>query len=226
MKGLRGQPQTRPKTCALSHGEVPPGHPHLPTRPVHRGGFPLTVNGDRDVEKEMILLFLLPCISAFSRWALALGTQAPRASPLCIAGGILAGVISDRLEKRASTCGLMLLLAAPTVSPAPATPLPCPGPEPPEVATLPASKHCHIPPGLSPIHSSWFLDTGYGLRTPQRAPWACRAHSPRCLPCPLHVAGPPLPSSLAPCGGLPPCPLPSPTGSCSASRIPHLPRQH
>lgn len=40
--------------------------------------------------------------------------------PLCLAGGILAGVISDRLEKRASTCGLMLLLAAPTVS------LPCP----------------------------------------------------------------------------------------------------
>ncbi|KAM6162565.1 glucose-6-phosphate exchanger SLC37A1 [Erethizon dorsatum] len=30
-------------------------------------------------------------------------------------GGILAGVISDRLEKRASTCGLMLLLAAPTL---------------------------------------------------------------------------------------------------------------
>uniref|UniRef100_A0A8C6RWY2 Solute carrier family 37 (glycerol-3-phosphate transporter), member 1 n=1 Tax=Nannospalax galili TaxID=1026970 RepID=A0A8C6RWY2_NANGA len=33
-----------------------------------------------------------------------------------IFGGILAGVVSDRLEKRASTCGLMLLLAAPTVS--------------------------------------------------------------------------------------------------------------
>ncbi|XP_017172899.1 glucose-6-phosphate exchanger SLC37A1 isoform X3 [Mus musculus] len=32
-----------------------------------------------------------------------------------IFGGILAGVISDRLEKRASTCGLMLLLAAPTL---------------------------------------------------------------------------------------------------------------
>uniref|UniRef100_A0A5F8G5C6 Solute carrier family 37 member 1 n=1 Tax=Monodelphis domestica TaxID=13616 RepID=A0A5F8G5C6_MONDO len=31
-----------------------------------------------------------------------------------IIGGILAGVISDRLGKRASTCGLMLLLAAPT----------------------------------------------------------------------------------------------------------------
>ncbi|XP_010634787.1 glucose-6-phosphate exchanger SLC37A1 [Fukomys damarensis] len=30
-------------------------------------------------------------------------------------GGILAGVVSDRLEKRASTCGLMLLLAAPTL---------------------------------------------------------------------------------------------------------------
>ncbi|NXU80838.1 G6PT2 protein, partial [Oreotrochilus melanogaster] len=32
-----------------------------------------------------------------------------------IFGGILAGLISDRLEKRASTCGMMLLLAAPTV---------------------------------------------------------------------------------------------------------------
>ncbi|XP_058152270.1 glucose-6-phosphate exchanger SLC37A1 isoform X1 [Dasypus novemcinctus] len=32
-----------------------------------------------------------------------------------IFGGILAGVVSDRLEKRASTCGLMLLLAAPTL---------------------------------------------------------------------------------------------------------------
>uniref|UniRef100_A0A5F8H1K1 Solute carrier family 37 member 1 n=1 Tax=Monodelphis domestica TaxID=13616 RepID=A0A5F8H1K1_MONDO len=32
-----------------------------------------------------------------------------------IIGGILAGVISDRLGKRASTCGLMLLLAAPTL---------------------------------------------------------------------------------------------------------------
>nr|XP_054104897.1 glucose-6-phosphate exchanger SLC37A1 isoform X3 [Callithrix jacchus] len=32
-----------------------------------------------------------------------------------IFGGVLAGVISDRLEKRASTCGLMLLLAAPTL---------------------------------------------------------------------------------------------------------------
>uniref|UniRef100_A0AAY4BSF0 Major facilitator superfamily (MFS) profile domain-containing protein n=1 Tax=Denticeps clupeoides TaxID=299321 RepID=A0AAY4BSF0_9TELE len=32
-----------------------------------------------------------------------------------IIGGILAGVISDRLAKRASTCAVMLLLAAPTV---------------------------------------------------------------------------------------------------------------
>lgn len=42
----------------------------------------------------------------------------PLRPPLNLTGGILAGVISDRLEKRASTCGLMLLLAAPTVSPA------------------------------------------------------------------------------------------------------------
>ncbi|KFO76140.1 Glycerol-3-phosphate transporter, partial [Cuculus canorus] len=32
-----------------------------------------------------------------------------------IFGGILAGLISDRLKKRASTCGMMLLLAAPTL---------------------------------------------------------------------------------------------------------------
>ncbi|XP_005303756.1 glucose-6-phosphate exchanger SLC37A1 isoform X1 [Chrysemys picta bellii] len=32
-----------------------------------------------------------------------------------IFGGILAGMISDRLEKRASTCGMMLLLAAPAL---------------------------------------------------------------------------------------------------------------
>ena len=31
-------------------------------------------------------------------------------------GGILAGVISDKLGKRATTCAVMLLLAAPTVS--------------------------------------------------------------------------------------------------------------
>uniref|UniRef100_G1U302 Solute carrier family 37 member 1 n=1 Tax=Oryctolagus cuniculus TaxID=9986 RepID=G1U302_RABIT len=40
-----------------------------------------------------------------------------------IFGGILAGMISDRLEKRASTCGLMLLLAAPTHCSALSTPL-------------------------------------------------------------------------------------------------------
>ncbi|XP_058433200.1 glucose-6-phosphate exchanger SLC37A1 isoform X2 [Marmota monax] len=39
----------------------------------------------------------------------------PLSPSLSVAGGILAGVISDRLEKRASTCGLMLLLAAPTL---------------------------------------------------------------------------------------------------------------
>uniref|UniRef100_A0A672I471 Major facilitator superfamily (MFS) profile domain-containing protein n=1 Tax=Salarias fasciatus TaxID=181472 RepID=A0A672I471_SALFA len=33
-----------------------------------------------------------------------------------IVGGVLAGVISDKLGKRASTCAVMLLLAAPTVS--------------------------------------------------------------------------------------------------------------
>lgn len=35
---------------------------------------------------------------------------------VCCTGGILAGVISDKLGKRATTCAIMLLLAAPTVS--------------------------------------------------------------------------------------------------------------
>uniref|UniRef100_A0A3B4BJD1 Major facilitator superfamily (MFS) profile domain-containing protein n=1 Tax=Periophthalmus magnuspinnatus TaxID=409849 RepID=A0A3B4BJD1_9GOBI len=34
-----------------------------------------------------------------------------------IIGGVLAGVVSDKLDKRATTCAVMLLLAAPTVSP-------------------------------------------------------------------------------------------------------------
>jgi len=33
---------------------------------------------------------------------------------VCV-GGILAGVISDKMGKRATTCAVMLLLAAPTV---------------------------------------------------------------------------------------------------------------
>ena len=34
----------------------------------------------------------------------------------CSAGGIFAGVVSDASGKRASTCGVMLVLAAPMVS--------------------------------------------------------------------------------------------------------------
>lgn len=63
----------------------------------------------------------------------------PSGPSLCLAGGILAGVISDRLEKRASTCGLMLLLAAPTVSPA--APPPRHGPR--TSGTAPLSSHPH-----------------------------------------------------------------------------------
>lgn len=63
----------------------------------------------------------------------------PSGSSLCLAGGILAGVISDRLEKRASTCGLMLLLAAPTVGPA--APPPRHGPH--TSGTAPMSSHPH-----------------------------------------------------------------------------------
>lgn len=54
----------------------------------------------------------------------ALDRPVPPEAALFVAGGILAGVISDRLEKRASTCGLMLLLAAPTVSLPPASTVP------------------------------------------------------------------------------------------------------
>lgn len=94
-------------------------------------------------------------------------------------------MISDRLEKRASTCGLMLLLAAPAVSPAPRCTPALSGPQPPEAGSLPACKHCHVPPRLSPVRGSWFLDAGCNLRTPQCAP---------------QPAGPtPLDASRAPC---------------------------
>lgn len=112
----------------------------------------LPANGDveRDWARSPFLLaavtVLLPLRGALP------GMQAPQDPPLCIAGGILAGVISDRLKKRASTCGLMLLLAAPTVS----------LPPPRGTATLlPASKHspaCPPGPGCS-VHGSWPQNT-------------------------------------------------------------------
>uniref|UniRef100_A0A8B9Y3Q3 Solute carrier family 37 member 1 n=1 Tax=Bos mutus grunniens TaxID=30521 RepID=A0A8B9Y3Q3_BOSMU len=97
-----------------------------------------------------------------------------------IFGGILAGVISDRLEKRASTCGLMLLLAAPTVGPA----------APPASSRPP---HLRIsPPVLPPTHLQllaqllsglWFLGPGVAS-TPLSAPHSA---SPPPASCALHT---------------------------------------
>uniref|UniRef100_A0A8C2PS53 Solute carrier family 37 member 1 n=1 Tax=Cyprinus carpio TaxID=7962 RepID=A0A8C2PS53_CYPCA len=62
-------------------------------------------------------LFLIECISCFSAHL-----DAKKAGDLStlfdvggIVGGILAGVISDKMGKRATTCAVMLLLAAPTL---------------------------------------------------------------------------------------------------------------
>lgn len=104
----------------------------------------------------------------------------PSGPSLCLAGGILAGVISDRLEKRASTCGLMLLLAAPTVGPA----------APPASSRPP---HLRIsPPVLPPTHLQllaqllsglWFLGPGVAS-TPLSAPHSA---SPPPASCALHT---------------------------------------
>lgn len=100
----------------------------------------------------------------------------PSGPSLCLAGGILAGVISDRLEKRASTCGLMLLLAAPTVSPA--APPPRHGPR--TSGTAPLSSHPHT--CSCRRSSSQGSGTWCHLQPPQCPPLSL---SP---PSPLHAA--------------------------------------
>lgn len=122
------------------------------------------------------------------------GMRAPQDPPLCIlcvAGGILAGVISDRLEKRASTCGLMLLLAAPTVSMHPCLP-----PRPETAILLPSSKHS---PSTRPrLLRAWLMASEYplahrvSLQSPSAA-WSCRAAL--CCSCSLgrHLPFPPPP---------------------------------
>lgn len=78
------------------------------------------------------------------------GHARPSGPSLSPAGGILAGVISDRLEKRASTCGLMLLLAAPTVRPAPNL---IRAPAPLETAPLSSPQHTRQLPGPPPLRA-------------------------------------------------------------------------
>lgn len=109
------------------------------------------------------------------------GATSPSGPSLCLAGGILAGVISDRLEKRASTCGLMLLLAAPTVSPAPP-----PGPLP--LVPFPCARVCAHSPAVGAAQSGlWFLGTLHHFNPAQPPPPGCTrppAHGTR----PLHTA--------------------------------------
>ncbi|KAK2089900.1 hypothetical protein P7K49_032566 [Saguinus oedipus] len=93
---------------------------------------------------------------------------------LSVAGGVLAGVISDRLEKRASTCGLMLLLAAPTVSPAASS-----GPR--GLQTVPHSpptSQCPLPSARAPLAQQAQLHSRSCLLSPA-PPWT---------PCPTCAA--------------------------------------
>lgn len=130
-RGLLGLKQTRAPRC-LTGGA--PGSPVSDHKHVGLFGgqasprrLPAKGTGKGTWEGRDHLLAAGPiCVSRFLSMGLAQG--GPLSTTLCTAGGILAGVISDRLEKRASTCGLMLLLAAPTVS--------CP-PHPPAVPLCP-----------------------------------------------------------------------------------------
>lgn len=56
------------------------------------------------------------CVSLFFTHSLQSVFTFVHSVCVCCTGGILAGVISDKLGKRATTCAIMLLLAAPTVS--------------------------------------------------------------------------------------------------------------
>lgn len=172
------------------------------------------------------------------------GATSPSGPSLCLAGGILAGVISDRLEKRASTCGLMLLLAAPTVSPAPP-----PGPLPLRmcVCTLASCGRSPVralvsgnPAPFQPrsASSSWMLTAPCTWHT---AP--CTRHTPPAHSSPLFLTLPwlrvpwghpfpaPPPQALAHslgsrCSCRPASPgsidLPSPCQSCCLSVVPAL----
>lgn len=102
----------------LAHWEVPPGHSRVTTAT----GLSGTVEAaacQRGLGRASGGTSPSRCCSC--NLSLPVGPcrrPAPQSVPAPrIAGGILAGVVSDRLGKRASTCGLMLLLAAPTVSP-------------------------------------------------------------------------------------------------------------
>lgn len=142
----------------------------------------------------------------------------PSGSSVCLAGGILAGVISDRLEKRASTCGLMLLLAAPTVGPA----APPPRHSPHTSGTAPMSSHPHT--CSCRRSSSW----GSGFRDLVSPP--LRSGPPTQPPLPQPPAPCTLRTSAAPLSSLPSrvlvwavlfgvpfpsSPLPPPAGTCS-----------
>lgn len=73
---------------------------------------------------QWLFIFIFPAVvSLFPAWTLKqIGESIPSGMTVFVyvlllrIGGILAGLISDKLGKRATTCAVMLLLAAPTVS--------------------------------------------------------------------------------------------------------------
>lgn len=123
------------------------------------------VNVDRDVEKRVLFL-LLSCVVCFLWMGSCPGHPgSPGLAPLHCRWD------PGRCDLRPTgKKGLHLrpdaAAGGPDGEPSPAAPLPCVGPESPEAATLPTSKHGHIWPELSHVHGSWFLDAGHSLQTP------------------------------------------------------------
>lgn len=120
MTGLWGRPTARLRDAPLwLTGRCPPRHSRVTTATevCQARWRRLPANGDWEGPREGRPRLAAVAAIFPSLWGLAGGQHLSPSPAPRIAGGILAGVVSDRLGKRASTCGLMLLLAAPTVSP-------------------------------------------------------------------------------------------------------------
>lgn len=177
MTGLWGRPTARLRDAPLwLTGRCPPRHSRVTTATevCQARWRRLPANGDWEGPREGRPRLAAVAAISPSLWGLAGGQHLSPSPAPRIAGGILAGVVSDRLGKRASTCGLMLLLAAPTVSP-PRPPLPADVPHAWAVASAASRPAVAQPPEAA---------------TPRRAALRARAASAAPPQAPADPSGP------------------------------------